>query len=90
MHRGFFILCVLAISPFSCRAFLADTFLFTKQLLIVLLYIFRHRHLADAWPQVFDDSEARHDWNWKPKYDLDKLVDLMVNDVRDNYINKGK
>lgn len=42
---------------------------------------------ADSWPQVFDDSEARADWNWKPKYDLDALVDFMVKDVRDNYIN---
>lgn len=45
---------------------------------------------ADSWPQVLDDSEARSDWNWKPKYDLDKLVELMVRDVSENYINKGK
>jgi len=41
--------------------------------------------IADSWPQVFDDSEARNDWNWKPKYDLDKLVEFMVNDVKENY-----
>lgn len=52
--------------------------------------LFHPNHSADSWPQVFDDSEARRDWNWKPKYDLDKLVDLMVNDVRDNYINNEK
>lgn len=44
---------------------------------------------ADSWPQVFDDSEARADWNWKPKYDLEKLVELMVRDVRENYIENG-
>lgn len=43
---------------------------------------------ADSWPQVFDDSEARKDWKWKPKYDLDKLVELMVNDVCENHIGK--
>lgn len=43
---------------------------------------------ADSWPQVFDDSDARRDWKWKPKYDLDKLVDLMVQDVKDNYLKK--
>lgn len=43
--------------------------------------------IADSWPQVFDDSEARRDWNWKPKYDLDSLVDLMVRDVKENYID---
>lgn len=45
--------------------------------------------IADSWPQVFDDSEARRDWGWQPKYDLKKLVELMVHDVRENYINKG-
>ena len=45
------------------------------------------QEIADSWPQVFDDSEARRDWNWKPKYDLDSLVDLMVRDVKENYIN---
>lgn len=45
--------------------------------------------LADSWPQVFDDSDARRDWNWKPKYDIDKLVALMVRDVRENYIQKN-
>lgn len=44
---------------------------------------------ADSWPQVFDDSEARLDWLWKPKYDLDKLVDCMVQEVRENYVNCG-
>lgn len=43
-------------------------------------------NLADSWPQVFDDSDARRDWKWKPNYDLDKLVDLMVQDVRENYL----
>ncbi|XP_031638888.1 L-threonine 3-dehydrogenase, mitochondrial [Contarinia nasturtii] len=46
------------------------------------------QNIADSWPQVFDDSDARRDWNWKPKYDLDKLVDLMVQDVRENYLKK--
>lgn len=44
--------------------------------------------LADSWPQVFDDSDARRDWKWQPKYNLDNLVDLMVHDVRENYLKK--
>lgn len=44
--------------------------------------------IADSWPQVFDDSDARKDWGWQPKYNLDKLVEFMVKDVTDNYINK--
>lgn len=45
--------------------------------------------IADSWPQVFDDSEARNDWNWMPKYNLEKLVELMVRDVRQNYIENN-
>lgn len=45
---------------------------------------------ADSWPQVFDDSEARADWGWKPKYDLSALVDFMVKDVKENYIDVAK
>lgn len=49
-----------------------------------------HSFIADSWPQVFDDSEARADWNWKPKYDLEKLVEFMVRDVRQNYIENNR
>lgn len=44
--------------------------------------------IADSWPQVFDDSEARNDWGWNHEYDLDKLVEDMVKTVRENYIIK--
>jgi threonine 3-dehydrogenase len=46
------------------------------------------QEIADSWPQVFDDSEARKDWGWQHKYDLDKLVELMIKDVKENYIKK--
>lgn len=41
--------------------------------------------IADSWPQVFDDSEARADWGWKHQYDLDKLVADMMNEVQKHY-----
>lgn len=41
--------------------------------------------IADSWPQVFDDNEARKDWGWKNKYGLKELVDFMLKDVR-NYL----
>jgi nucleoside-diphosphate-sugar epimerase len=34
--------------------------------------------IADSWPQSIDDSEARTDWGWSHKYDLDKLVAVML------------
>lgn len=53
------------------------------------LYSYHFKFSADDWPQVFDDSEAREDWNWKSKYDLPKLVTSMIEDVNRYYtINK--
>lgn len=42
--------------------------------------------IADSWPQVFDDSEARQDWNWRNDYGVEKLVEFMIKDVKENYI----
>lgn len=34
--------------------------------------------IAESWPDVIDDSEARQDWNWQPKYDLEKMTKDMI------------
>jgi threonine 3-dehydrogenase len=34
--------------------------------------------ILDSWPKALDDSAARRDWNWKPKYDLDAMTDDLV------------
>jgi nucleoside-diphosphate-sugar epimerase len=26
--------------------------------------------IADSWPEQLDDSAARDEWDWKPRYDL--------------------
>ncbi|CAK9812559.1 L-threonine 3-dehydrogenase, mitochondrial [Anthophora plagiata] len=46
------------------------------------------QYIAESWPQVFDDSEARRDWGWQHKYNLEKLVESMVHDVKINYSSK--
>ena len=33
--------------------------------------------IADSWPNHMDDSAAREEWGWNPKYDLE----LMTNDM---------
>ncbi|XP_020283163.1 L-threonine 3-dehydrogenase, mitochondrial [Pseudomyrmex gracilis] len=50
----------------------------------------KRQHIADTWPQVFDDSEARRDWNWRHKYDLQMLVKSMVQDVSTNFLPKHR
>lgn len=34
--------------------------------------------IADSWPQSIDDSRAKQDWGWQEKYDLPKLVENML------------
>ena len=34
--------------------------------------------IAESWPHHMDDSAARDEWDWRPEYDLDALVDDML------------
>ncbi len=38
--------------------------------------------IADSWPKSIDDTEARTDWGWKPEYDLARLVENMLVNLR--------
>uniref|UniRef100_A0A1L8E051 L-threonine 3-dehydrogenase, mitochondrial n=1 Tax=Nyssomyia neivai TaxID=330878 RepID=A0A1L8E051_9DIPT len=46
--------------------------------------------IADSWPQVFDDSEARSDWGWEHKYNMQDLVEMMIGDVRKILTKNGQ
>jgi nucleoside-diphosphate-sugar epimerase len=36
--------------------------------------------IADSWPASIDDSFAREDWNWNQNFDLEKMTnDMLVN-----------
>jgi nucleoside-diphosphate-sugar epimerase len=37
--------------------------------------------IADSWPMTIDDSVARQDWGWRPRFDLDALVATMLRGV---------
>lgn len=36
------------------------------------------QEIADSWPRSLDDSEARRQWNWQHDYDLDTMVQDML------------
>ncbi len=42
----------------------------------------RRQAILDSWPKSLDDSAARKDWGWKPKYDLDGMTDDLLPRVR--------
>jgi len=44
--------------------------------------------IADSWPKSINDSEARKDWGWKEKYDLPKLVENMLVNLKENNLVK--
>ncbi len=38
--------------------------------------------IADSWPKSIDDSVARRDWDWKHKYELPEMTDIMLKEVK--------
>lgn len=43
------------------------------------------QEIADGWPKSIDDSAARKDWNWKPKYDLKSMTKEMIDKLKEKY-----
>jgi len=43
------------------------------------------QQIADTWPKSLDDSVARKDWQWKPKFDLEGITKQMLVDLKDMY-----
>lgn len=39
------------------------------------------QNIADSWPKTIDDSEARNDWAWKPKYDMPSMTKSMLDNL---------
>lgn len=45
-----------------------------------------HRQvIAESWSESIDDSLARKDWNWHPEFDMDKMVNDMILNLRGQF-----
>ncbi|RPE12224.1 NAD-dependent epimerase/dehydratase family protein [Chitinophaga lutea] len=40
------------------------------------------QEIANSWPQSIDDSQASKDWGWKPQYDLAKMTEDMLKNLK--------
>ena len=38
--------------------------------------------IADSWPDSMDDSAAREEWDWRPRYDLAAMTAEMIGTLR--------
>lgn len=38
--------------------------------------------IADSWPKIIDDSQARADWGWSHEFDLPKMTKVMLDNLR--------
>jgi nucleoside-diphosphate-sugar epimerase len=45
--------------------------------------------IADSWPNSLDDSAAREEWGWNPKYDLDAMTKDMLEKLKVKLNIKG-
>ncbi len=42
--------------------------------------------IADSWPQSIDDSVARKEWGWKPSFDLKKMTEEMIVNLKNEIV----
>ncbi|CAN5118044.1 NAD-dependent epimerase/dehydratase family protein [soil metagenome] len=54
-----------------------------KHMIVEVTYQPDHRQkIADSWPNSIDDSTARTDWGWQHKYDLSKMTEVMLSELK--------
>jgi len=54
-----------------------------KHIEVKVVYAPDHRQkIADSWPSSIDDSEARSDWGWRHEFDLSKITEEMIKNLK--------
>ena len=46
--------------------------------------------IVDTWPESLDDSLARKDWGYSPKFNINELTKIMINLVGEKVKNETK
>lgn len=66
---------------FSCAELAAEITKHIPDFKIDYAPDFRQK-IANSWPKSIDDSEAREQWDWKVEYDLPKMTENMLVNLR--------
>jgi nucleoside-diphosphate-sugar epimerase len=49
----------------------------------------KRQAIVDTWPEDVDDSAARKDWGWRPKYDIDRAFhEYLIPHIKRHYLNR--
>lgn len=40
------------------------------------------QEIADSWPKTIDDSAAREEWGWKSDFDLSRMTEEMLDEIK--------
>ena len=66
---------------FSCEELASEIKKHLPEFSITYQPDFRQQ-IADSWPKSIDDSEARNQWGWSNKYDLEKMTSDMIKNLK--------
>lgn len=47
------------------------------------------QQIANSWPMSIDDTDARNDWGWNPHFDLEKMTDEMLKNLKIKYLQEN-
>ena len=71
---------------FSCAQIAAEIKKHIPEFIIEYKPDFR-QNIANSWPESIDDSSSQNEWNWKPEYDLARMVGDMIEKLREKLSN---
>lgn len=46
------------------------------------------QEIANSWPQSINDDEAKSHWGWQPKFDISRLVNVMLENLEQTLLEK--
>lgn len=41
--------------------------------------------IANSWPKSINDNQAKNDWGWKPKFDINSMTTIMIQKLKEYY-----